>query len=132
MYIEFESEVAQSCPTLCNPRDCSPPGSSVHGIFQARTLEWVAISFSNIEFRHQQIWILIQLCLWLVACLWVEQNPHLIPSSHCAMGLLGGESGPRKNALGNSGKTVGVILTTPSLSSLPIATLLLSFLDLWL
>ena len=37
----------QSCPTLCNPIDCSPPGSSVSGILQARTLEWVAISFSN-------------------------------------------------------------------------------------
>ena len=37
--------VAQSGPTLCNPRDCSPPGSSVHGILQARILEWVAISF---------------------------------------------------------------------------------------
>ena len=42
-----ESEVAQSCPTLCDPMDCSPPGSSVHGIFQARVLEWVAISFSR-------------------------------------------------------------------------------------
>ena len=37
----------QSCPTLCDPRDGSPPGSSVPGIFQARTLEWVAVSFSN-------------------------------------------------------------------------------------
>ena len=36
--------VAQSCPTLCDPMDCSPPGSSVHGILQERTLEWVAIS----------------------------------------------------------------------------------------
>ena len=40
-----ESEVAQPCPTFCDPMDCSPPGSSVHGIFQARVLEWVAISF---------------------------------------------------------------------------------------
>ena len=40
-------EVAQSCPTLCDPVDCSPPGSSVHGILQARILEWVAISFSR-------------------------------------------------------------------------------------
>ena len=40
-----ESEVAQSYLTLCDPVDCSPPGSSVHGILQARTLEWVAISF---------------------------------------------------------------------------------------
>ena len=39
--------LAQSCPTLCNPMDCSPPGSSVYGILQARILEWVAISFSR-------------------------------------------------------------------------------------
>ena len=39
--------VAKLCPTLCNPMDCSPPGSSVHGIFQARTLEWLAISSSR-------------------------------------------------------------------------------------
>ena len=38
---------AQSCPILCNPMDCSPPGSSVHGISQARILEWIAISFSK-------------------------------------------------------------------------------------
>ena len=44
---ESESEVAQSCPTLCDPVDCSLPGSSVHGILQARILEWVAISFSR-------------------------------------------------------------------------------------
>ena len=42
-----ESEGAQSCPTLCNPMDCSPPGSSVHGILQARILEWIAIPFSR-------------------------------------------------------------------------------------
>ena len=40
-------EVAQSCPTVCDPTDCSLPGSSIHGIFQARVLEWVAISFSR-------------------------------------------------------------------------------------
>ena len=39
--------VAQSCPTLCDPTDCSPPGSFIHGIFQARIVEWVAISFSR-------------------------------------------------------------------------------------
>ena len=44
---ERKSEVTQSCPTLCGPVDCSPPGSSIHGIFQARVLEWVAISFSR-------------------------------------------------------------------------------------
>ena len=41
------SKVLQSCLTLCNPIDDSPPGSSVHGVLQARTLEWVATSFSN-------------------------------------------------------------------------------------
>ena len=43
----FMSLVAQLCPTLCDPMDCSPPGSSVHGILQARIWEWVAISFSR-------------------------------------------------------------------------------------
>ena len=47
MKVKSESEVAQSCPTLSDPKDCSPPGSSVHGIFQARELEWGAIAFSN-------------------------------------------------------------------------------------
>ena len=44
--VKVESEVAQSCPTLCDPMDCSLPGSSVHGTFQAGILEWVAIAFS--------------------------------------------------------------------------------------
>ena len=44
---EWVSEVTQSCPTLCDPMDCSPQSSSVHGILQARVLEWVAISFSR-------------------------------------------------------------------------------------
>ena len=46
MKVKSESEVAQSCPTLGDPKDCSLPGSSVHGIFQARVLEWGAIAFS--------------------------------------------------------------------------------------
>ena len=47
MKVKSESEVAQSCPTLRDPMDCSLPGSSIHGIFQARVLEWGAIAFSN-------------------------------------------------------------------------------------
>ena len=43
----FNLSHAQSCPALCDPMDCSPPGSSVHGILQARILEWIAISFSR-------------------------------------------------------------------------------------
>ena len=47
MVLTCWSEVAQSCPTLCDSMDCSLPGSSIHGIFQARILEWIAISFSR-------------------------------------------------------------------------------------
>ena len=47
MKVKSESEVTQSCPTLSNPMDCSPSGSSVHGIFQARVLEWDAVAFSG-------------------------------------------------------------------------------------
>ena len=47
MKVKSESEVAQSCPTLSDPMDCSLPGSSVRGIFQARVLEWVTIAFSD-------------------------------------------------------------------------------------
>ena len=66
MKVKGESEVTQSCLTLRNPTDCSPPGSSAHGIFQARVLEWGAIAFSidehyfwvnqktpiNVEMKH--------------------------------------------------------------------------------
>ena len=52
MKVKSESEVAQSCPTLRDPMDCSLPGSSVHGIFQARVLKWGAIAFSVFEARN--------------------------------------------------------------------------------
>ena len=67
---ENENEVAQSCPTLCHPMDCSLLGFSIRGIFQARVLEWVVISFSGassqprdrtwifrIAGRHFTIWV---------------------------------------------------------------------------
>ena len=50
MKVKSESEVTQSCLTLSDPMDCSLPGSSVHGIFQARVLEWDSISFSTVEY----------------------------------------------------------------------------------
>ena len=49
MKVKRESEVTQSCLTLSDPMDCSLPGSSVHGIFQARVLEWGAIAFSGVK-----------------------------------------------------------------------------------
>ena len=56
MKVKSESEVAQSCPTLSDPMDCSLPGSSVHGIFQARVLEWGAIAFSGVYIEGQNKW----------------------------------------------------------------------------
>ena len=49
--VKSEREVTQSCPTLLDPMDCSLPGSSIHGIFQAKVLEWGAIAFSECTFR---------------------------------------------------------------------------------
>ena len=53
MKVKSESEVAQLRPTFSDPMDCSPPDSSVHGIFQARVLEWGAITFSEVKY----IWV---------------------------------------------------------------------------
>ena len=58
MKVKRESEVAQSCPTLCDPMDCNLPGSSIHGIFQARVLEWVVIAFSALESQSLRIQVL--------------------------------------------------------------------------
>ena len=52
MKVKRESEIAQSCPTLSDLMDCSPPGSSIHEIFQARVLDWVAIAFSKLGSLH--------------------------------------------------------------------------------
>ena len=52
MKVKSESEVAQSCPTFIDPMDCSLPGSSIHGIFQARVLEWGAIAFSRWNLKY--------------------------------------------------------------------------------
>ena len=58
MKVKSESEVTQLYPTLSDPMDCSLPGSSIHGIFQARVLEWGAIAFSNyslMKFKHHAL-----------------------------------------------------------------------------
>ena len=55
MKVKSEREVAQSCPTPSDPMDCSLPGSSIHGIFQARVLEWGAIAFSEILSRYSNL-----------------------------------------------------------------------------
>ena len=55
MKVKSESEVAQLCPTLSDPMDCSLPGSSVHEISQARVLEWGAIAFSAVDYEGYSI-----------------------------------------------------------------------------
>ena len=70
-------EVAQSFPTLCNPMDCSPPGSSVHGILQARILEWVAISFSR-ESSQPRDWIQVSRIAGRCFNLWATREAHYI------------------------------------------------------
>ena len=74
--VKSESEVAQSCPTLHDPMDCSPSGSSVHGIFQARVLEWGAIAFSTYHLQIQLIFFLYQsspLFIFLPSCPGLKQ-----------------------------------------------------------
>ena len=56
MKVKSESEVIQSCPTFCDTMDCSLQGSSVHGIFQARVLEWGAIAFSSLSATDVTEW----------------------------------------------------------------------------
>ena len=62
MKVKTESGVAQLCPTLRNPMDCSPPGSSAHGIFQARVLEWGAIAFSKEYLKNIYIYFDLSIC----------------------------------------------------------------------
>ena len=73
MKVKSESEVAQSCPTLRDPMDCSLPGSSVHGIFQARVLEWVASAFSEIAHNTQ---ITLNVLLWHEAAVKLPTSPY--------------------------------------------------------
>ena len=77
---ENESEVAQSCPTLSDPMDCSLPGSSIHGIFQARVLELGAIAFSGPIIAHWKAmdWLpLVWGLAWLSSCVWTwYKNDH--------------------------------------------------------
>ena len=76
--------LAQSCLTFCNPVNCSPPGSSVHGIFLARILEWVAISFSNSETGSSQLrdWTHIPFILRRILTFESPGKPHSIHLIH--------------------------------------------------
>ena len=84
MKVKSESEVAQSCLTLSDPMDCSPPGSSIHGIFQARVLEWVDIAFS--------------VCLRLGVRKWKCGHKKRLGSRHPGAYYLAGKKHPCKSA----------------------------------
>ena len=88
MKVKSENEVAQSCPTLSDPMDCSLPGSSIHGIFQARVLEWGAIAFSALCFcrylnflewltmRNAWVWPILWLCSVILRQIVPLTQPH--------------------------------------------------------
>ena len=93
MKVKSESEVAQSCLTLSDPMDCSLPGSSVHGIFQARVLEWGAIAFSALiilaiynflQLLHQHLLFHIVLFMLWRQCLFLNFMNQSLLSSNCS------------------------------------------------
>ena len=79
-----ESEVTQSCPTLSDPMDCSPPGSSVHGIFQARVLEWVAVPSPVLHYTYKitsvllKLYLLLFVIIQLYLIIYVKTNTKLL------------------------------------------------------
>ena len=78
MKVKSESEVAQSCPTLSDPMDCSLPGSSIHAMFQARVLEWGVIAFSGTIHLYLVKYVLKLLVLFVWIINYVRKEP--IPS----------------------------------------------------
>ena len=70
--------VTQSCPALCDPMDCSPPGSSVHGILQARILRWVAMPFSRGSFQTQRLDPGLLHCRWIFYRLSYQGSPRTL------------------------------------------------------
>ena len=72
--------VAQSCPTLWDPVDCGPPGSSVRGILQAKILEWAAISFSR-RFSRPRDWIQVSLIAGRLFTVWVAMEALIMPET---------------------------------------------------
>ena len=93
---QSESEVTQSCPTLCEPTDCSLPGFSVHGIFQARVLEWVVVSFARGSSRPRdgiRVSRIVSRCFYRLSQeslegifqYWASKSPSLIPQEHYSL-----------------------------------------------
>ena len=79
MKVKSESQVDQSCPTLSDHMDCSPPGSSIHGIFQARVLEWGAIALTRRTFVGKVVSLLFNMLSRLVIT-FLPRSKHLLIS----------------------------------------------------
>ena len=90
--------VAQSCPTLCNPIDCIPSGSSVHGILQTRTLKWVAIPFSRGSSQPRDQTQVSHIAGRFIT-VWATRNESVIPTGHPWWQGLGGEPNKRQSLL---------------------------------
>ena len=86
MKVKSEREVAQSCPTLSDPMDCSPPGSSIHGIFQARVLEWGAIAFPSPSSKYRLVCLLLlsHVCvhIYVYICMHTRMCTHACTHTH--------------------------------------------------
>ena len=111
MKVKSESEVTQLCPTLSEPMDCSLPGSSVHGIFQARVLEWGATAFSGelLYFREIQLLFLLLVQTFVENC-YVPFPTHIIHNSilrgeYCYVCFVEQESEAQKGLLTCSSHT---------------------------
>jgi len=101
----------QSCPNLCDPMDGSPPGSPVPGILQARTLEWVAISFSNAWRWKEKVKSLS--CVWLLATPWTAAY-----QAPLSMGFSRQESGVGCHCLFPRSELISNFLTVPLMGCL--------------
>ena len=73
---KVRAQLLQSCPTLCNPMGCSPPGSSVHGVSQARILEWVTMPFSRGSFQPGKNPCFLN-CRWILYCWASREAPYM-------------------------------------------------------
>ena len=112
MKVKSESEVAQSCPTLSDPMDCSLPGSSVHGIFQEGVLEWGAIAFSRwaVLFNLHVACVCVCVCVvsrfssfQLCATLWSVAHQASLPMGFCRREYWSGLPCPPPGDLPNPG-----------------------------
>ena len=113
MKVRSESQVAQSCPTLSDPMDCSPPGSSAHGIFQARVLEWVPLPSPYCLLKLEVTVFLFSSHYFVSACYpWAVLTILLVFKSRILKSFISNLSYLKSNSLSTSFKSLYVFLLT--------------------